>query len=292
MSRNVLVTGSSTGIGAAAVVAFAKEGCNVGITYNKNPEAAEKIAAKCRSYGVRAELFGGDISQHDVCRRMMEEFLEKFGTIDVLVNNAGGALKMPEGGFEKMPMEYWESQINLNLNAPAYFAHYAMQNMIEHGTKGSIINISSVHSQVTWVRRKTLPYTAAKAGLNMFTKNLGIEAIHYGIHVNGIAPGFIATKATDRYDQSDLERGFLRKIPAGFLGNVDDIVPMILFLANNDTNRFLVGETIVIDGGQSVDGAIDKMLDDGNPVNAFDIKVDMENYIKPTKAELDEKEKK
>ena len=184
-----------------------------------------------------------------------------------------------------MPLEYWESQINLNLNAPAYFSHFAMKNMIEHGTKGSIVNISSVHSQVTWVRRKTLPYTASKAGLNMFTKNLGIEAIHYGIHVNGIAPGFIATKATDRYDQSDLEKGFLRKIPAGFLGCVDDIVPMILFLSDNETNRFIVGETIVIDGGQSVDGAIDKMLDDGNPVNAFDIKVDMDNYIKAPKSD-------
>lgn len=283
MSRNVLVTGSSTGIGAAAAKAFAKNGDNVGILYSKNPEKAEEVAAKCRSYGVRAETFGGDISVRAEVERICKEFIEKFGTIDVLVNNAGGALKMPEGGFEKMPLDYWESQINLNLNAPAYFAHFAMQNMIENNIKGSIINISSVHSQVTWVRRKTLPYTAAKAGLNMFTKNLGIEAIHYGIHVNGIAPGFIATKATDRYDQSDLEKGFLRKIPAGFLGCVDDVVPMILFLADNETNRFLVGETIVIDGGQSVDGAIDKMLDDGNPVNAYQLKVDMENYLKTPK---------
>ena len=283
MNRNVLVTGASSGIGAATAIAFAKNGDNVGITYNRKPEEAEKIAEKCRSYGVRAEIFGGNISDRAVVERIMTEFFEKFGTIDVLINNAGGALKMPEGGFEKMPLDYWESQINLNLNAPAYFAHFAMQNMIEHGIKGSIVNISSVHSKVTWVRRKTLPYAAAKAGLNMFTQNLGIEAIHYGIHVNGIAPGFIATKATDRYDQSDLEQGFLRKIPAGYLGCVDDIVPMIMFLADNETNRFLVGETIVIDGGQSVDGAIDKMLDDGNPVNAYQLKVDMENYLKAPK---------
>lgn len=283
MNRNVLVTGSSTGIGAATAVAFAKNGDNVGITYNKNPEAAQKIAEKCRSFGVRAEIFGGDISKREVIEQMMADFFAKFGTIDVLVNNAGGALKMPEGGFEKMPLDYWESQVNLNLNAPAYFSHFAMKNMIENNIKGSIVNISSVHSQVTWVRRKTLPYTASKAGLNMFTKNLGIEAIHYGIHVNGIAPGFIATKATDRYDQADLEKGFLRKIPAGFLGCVDDIVPMILFLSDNETNRFIVGETIVIDGGQSVDGSIDKMLDDDNPVNPFKLKVDMEHYIKTPK---------
>ena len=104
MARNVLVTGSSTGIGAATAVAFAKRGDNVGITYNKNPEAAQVIAEKCRKYGVRAEIFGGDISKREGVEQMMRDFFEKFGTIDVLVNNAGGALKMPEGGFEKMPL--------------------------------------------------------------------------------------------------------------------------------------------------------------------------------------------
>lgn len=283
MSKNVLITGSSHGIGAAAAVAFAKEGYNVGVTYNKNPEGAKEVAAKCESFGVQTIILGGDVGEHDVCKKMMEDFLAKFGTIDVLINNAGGALKMPEGGFEKMPMDYWISQVNLNLNAAAFLSHYAMQNMIENNIHGSIINVSSVHSQVTWVRRKTLPYTASKAGLNMFTKNLGIEAIHYGINVNGIAPGFIATKATDRYSKEDLEQGFLRKIPAGFLGNVDDITPLMLFLADKSKSRFIVGETIVVDGGQSVDGAIDKMLDDGNPVNPYDIKVDVANAIKPTK---------
>ncbi len=283
MSKNVLITGSSHGIGAAAAIAFAKEGYNVGVTYNKNPDGAYDIAKKCEAFGVKTVVLGGDVGEHDVCKKMMEDFLAAFGTIDVLINNAGGALKMPEGGFEKMPMEYWTSQINLNLNSAAYLSHYAMQNMIENNIKGSIINVSSVHSQVTWVRRKTLPYTAAKAGLNMFTKNLGIEAIHYGINVNGIAPGFITTKATDRYSKSDLEDGFLRKIPAGFLGNVDDITPLMLFLSDKEKSRFIVGQTFVVDGGQSVDGAIDKMLDDGNPVNPYDIKVDVANAIKPAK---------
>ena len=287
MSKNVLITGSSHGIGAAAALAFAKEGYNVGITYNKNPDGASEIAKECEALGVQTIILGGDVGEHDVCKKMMEDFLAKFGTINVLINNAGGALKMPEGGFEKMPMDYWTSQINLNLNAAAYLSHYAMQNMIEHGIHGAIINVSSVHSKVTWVRRKVLPYTAAKAGLNMFTKNLGIEAIHYGIRVNVIAPGFITTKATDRYSVSDLEDGFLRKIPAGFLGNVDDITPLMLFLADETKSRFIVGETIVVDGGQSVDGAIDKMLDDGSPINAYDIKVDVKNAIKPSQAELE-----
>ncbi len=278
--KNVLITGSSHGIGAAAAIAFAKEGYNVGVTYFKNPDDAYEVAKKCESYGVKTVVLGGDIAEHDVCKKMMEDFLAAFGTIDVLINNAGGALKMPEGGFEKMPMEYWTYQINLNLNAAAYLSHYAMQNMIENNIKGSIINVSSVHSRITWVRRKTLPYTAAKAGLNMFTQNLGIEAIHYGINVNCIAPGFITTKLSERYDRSDLE-GFLRRIPAGFLGNVDDITPLMLFLADKEKSRFIVGQTIFVDGGQSGDGVIDKTIDDGNPVNAFEFEVDIESAIKP-----------
>lgn len=288
MSKNVLITGSSNGIGAAAAIAFAKEGYNVGVTYNTNPDGAMKIAAKCESYGVQTIVLGGNVGEHEVCKKMMEDFLAKFGTIDVLINNAGGALKMPLGGFEKMPMDYWDSQINLNLNAAAYLSHYAMINMIENKIEGAIINVSSVHGTIPWVRRKTLPYAAAKAGLNMFTKNLGIEAIHYGINVNGIAPGFITTKATDRYDESDLRDGFLRKIPAGFLGNVDDITPMMLFLADKTKSRFIVGQTFIIDGGQTSDGCVDKMLDDGNPVNAYDIKPDVSKAIKPSLEELAE----
>ena len=292
MSKNVLITGSSHGIGAATAIAFAKEGYNVGVTYNKNPDGARSVAAECEKYGVETILLGGDVGEHDVCKKMMEDFLARFGTIDVLVNNAGGALTIPEGGFDKMPMDYWDSQIKLNLNAAAYLSHYAMINMIENGIHGAIINVSSVHSLIPWVRRRVLPYAAAKSGLNMFTKNLGIEAIHYGIRVNGIAPGFIATKATDRYSESDLEEGFLRKIPAGFLGSVDDITPAMLFLADEKKSRFIVGETLVIDGGQSVDGCIDKMLDDGSPINAYDIKPSWEHAFEPHFADQGTKNKK
>ena len=181
-----------------------------------------------------------------------------FGKIDVLVNNAGGALKIPEGEFKDMPMEYWDSQIDLNLNSAAYCSRYAVADMIEKGTKGKIINISSIHSQVTWVRRKMLPYSAGKGGLNMFTKALGVEVAKYGINVNGIAPGLIFTKLAERYSPEDLA-SFSRKIPFGNGGTTDDIVPMILFLADHEKSRFIVGQTIFVDGGQSIDGSIESM---------------------------------
>ena len=259
--KAILVTGSSHGIGAATAIAFAKDGYDVGINYNKTPEGAEAVAKECRSYGVDAQIYQCDVSQREQCEKMMNSFIEHFGRIDVLVNNAGGALKMPKGGFVDMPMDYWDNQIALNLSAAAYCSQIAARCMIEKGIKGSIINISSIHSLVTWVRRKALPYSAGKAGLNMFTKSIGVELIKYGINVNCIAPGLIYTKIMSRYSEKDIE-GFNRKIPAGHGGQPSDIVPMVLFLADKEKSGFIVGQTIFIDGGQSIDGAIDNMLDE------------------------------
>jgi len=261
MRKTVLVTGSSHGIGEAIAIAFAKNGYDVGINCNSSIDSAEIVRDKCREYGVKSEVYLCDVTSSEAVEKMMNDFIKEFGHIDVLVNNAGGALKMPKGSFYEMPIEYWDSQIRLNLSHAAYTSRIAMKNMIENNIKGKIINISSVHSVVTYVRRKALPYCAAKGGLNMFTKSLGVEAIKYGINVNCIAPGFISTKATTRYNEAELQ-AFLRKIPAGRLGNVNDIVEMALFLADDSKSSFIVGQTFVIDGGQSIDGAIDYMLDE------------------------------
>ena len=263
MAKNVLITGSSRGIGAAAALAFAKQGCNVGINYHNggSSNAAETVAAQCREAGVKALVYAADVRKHDDCKRMLTDFVQDFGGIDVLVNNAGGALQIPggsKGEFKDMPMEYWEDQINLNLNSAAYCSRYAVADMVERGTKGKIINISSVHSQVTWVHRRMLPYSAGKGGLNMFTKALGVEVIKYGINVNCIAPGLIYTKIADRYCPEELA-SFRRNIPYGDGGTVDDVVPMILFLADHEKSKFIVGQTIFIDGGQSIDGSMESM---------------------------------
>jgi NAD(P)-dependent dehydrogenase (short-subunit alcohol dehydrogenase family) len=130
--------------------------------------------------------------------------------------------------------------------------------MIEKGTEGRIVNISSVHGQVTWVHRRMLPYSAAKAGLNMFTKALGVEVAKYGIRVNCVAPGFIYTKLSERYSPSDLV-AFSHKIPVGRGGQVEEIVPMIQFLSDVEKARFIVGQVICVDGGQTSDGSIESM---------------------------------
>ena len=262
MARNVLITGSSHGIGAGCAVAFARdEGANIGITCNKNPAGAEAVAAECAKYGVKTKIYAGDVGKHDHCKAMVEDFVDTFGKIVVLVNNAGGALQIPggpEGEFKDMPMEYWDSQIALNLNAAAYCSRYAVADMVEKKTEGRIVNISSIHGQVTWVHRRMLPYSAGKGGLNMFTRALGVEVAKYGIRVNCVAPGLIFTKLAERYSKEDVA-SFSRKIPVGRGGTVEEIVPMIQFLADVEKTRFIVGQVICVDGGQSCDGSIESM---------------------------------
>lgn len=259
--RNVLVTGSSHGIGQATAIAFAKEGYAVGINYFHDFEGAVQTEERCKEAGAETKIFYADVSNRDDCKKMLEDFIETFGNIDVLVNNAGGALKMPAGGFDEMPLDYWDSQIGLNLCAAAYCSHYAVKDMKQKKVQGRIINISSGLSIVGWCRRKTLPYCAAKAGVNGLTRTLGTEVAKYGINVNSVAPGFIQTKATTRYSERDLE-AYIRKIPAARLGTVDDVTPMILFLADVEKSKFIVGQTFFVDGGESIDNALEHMVDE------------------------------
>ena len=259
-NKRVLMTGSSHGIGAATAVAFAREGCKIGINCNKDPQGAEAVAAQVREAGGEAEIFIADIAVQKQATGMVQDFISRFGGIDILINNAGGALKIPRGEFADMPLDYWEYQVNLNLNAAAWTCREAVRYMRDNGIEGRIINVSSIHSLVTWVKRKMLPYSPAKAGLNMLTKALAVEVAKYNIGVNCIAPGFIMTKLSARYSEEDMA-AFLRKIPLGRLGSVDDITPMMLFLADREKSGFITGQTFVIDGGQSIDGGIDSMLE-------------------------------
>ena len=262
MARNILITGSSHGISAGCAVAFARdEGANIGICGNKCPEGAKEVARQCEAYGVKTKVYIGDVGDHDWCKTTMEDFIRTFGKIDVLINNAGGALQIPggsKGEFKDMPMEYWDSQIALNLNSAAYLSRYAVADMIEKKTEGRIVNISSIHGQVTWVHRRMLPYSAGKSGLNMFTKALGVEVAKYGIRVNAVAPGLIFTKAISRYSEKEL-LGLAHKIPVGRGGTVEEIIPMIQFLADIENTRFIVGQVISVDGGQAADGTIESM---------------------------------
>ena len=254
--KSVLVTGSARGIGAAIAIEFAREGYGyIGINYSKDKENALKTAEIIQSIGADVKLVQADVRKDEECRKMISGFVDDFGKIDVLVNNAGGALKVPDGEYMDMPVEYWDSQIALNLSAAAYCSRYALKDMKSKKAKGRIINISSQLSYRGWVQRKLLPYSSAKGGLNMFTSTLANEVAKYGIVVNGIAPGFILTQATSRYNEAQKQQ-YIDRIPAGFLGQPEDIAHLAVFLADEVKTRYIIGQTILVDGGQLGDGSL------------------------------------
>ena len=260
--KSVLITGASRGIGQAAAIAFAKAGYDVGINYSHSLDDAQNTLKEVLAQGVNGKIYQADVTDYDQCTAMIDQFVEDFGTIDVLVNNAGGILKMPEGNFEDIPIEYWDSQVKLNLSSAAYCSKSAVKYMKRDMNNGAIINISSLHSRITFTKRKCLPYPPSKAGLNHFTSALGCEVAQYGIRVNCVIPGLILTSITrKRYDQEKL-RLFCDRIPAGRPGEVDDITPLILFLAEEKNNRYIVGQSFVCDGGWTVDGVIPGMWKD------------------------------
>ena len=260
--KSVLITGASHGIGQATAIAFAKDGFDVGINYAHDSEGAKYTAEKCAEYGAKTELYKADVTSYEQCTEMVEKFVSDFGTIDVLINNAGGLLSIPEGNFEDIPVEYWDSQIKLNLSSAAYCSKVAVKYMKAHKNNGAIINISSLHSRITFTKRKAYPYPAAKAGLNHFTSELGCEVAKYGIRVNCVIPGLIFTPATlARYDERRLKL-FCDRIPAGRPGTVDEITPLILFLAKEENNRYIIGQSYAVDGGWTVDGVIPGMWED------------------------------
>ena len=261
MKKTAVITGASRGIGRAAALLFAENGYDLALCCRHNANLLQQTANQARQLGAVCLTYTGDMGDPDSCAGFFKEIDDTFSSIDVLINNAGGAETIPAGSFAEMPVEYWDRQIRMNLSCAAYCSRIAIGDMLAKGTQGRIINISSVHSQVTWVKRKALPYCAGKAGMNMFTKALGVEVARHGIRVNCIAPGFIKTQLTTRYTQEQVD-AFERKIPSGILGRPEDIVPMALLLADEEKARFIVGQTFVIDGGQSIDGAIDSMMYD------------------------------
>ncbi|MBA7577058.1 Glucose 1-dehydrogenase 2 [subsurface metagenome] len=258
--KKAIITGSSRGIGAGIATMFAKEGVDVVVNYNKDEEGAAKVKKDVEKISRKCVVVKADVSKEKEAKSLVNRSLKEFGHIDILVNNAGGALKVPEGSFLDMPMDYWRSQIELNLNAAVYCSHYLLKDMVKNKVKGKIINIGSVHSELTFSTRKTIPYGPAKAGLNMLTKCLATEFAKYGVNANCIAPGLIVTKATrGRYSDEWWDIA-MKRIPLARAGTLEDVANLAVFLAS-DKSSYITGQTIFIDGGYLVDGVYYSMLD-------------------------------
>ena len=237
--KTAIVTGASRGIGKATALALAEVGAKVVVNYARSSDAAEAVVKTITEAGGNALALQADVSQPEEVDRLIKETLAKYGSIDVLVNNAGitkDTLMM------RMKLEQWQAVINLNLTGVFLCTKAVTKTMLKQRS-GRIINIASVAGQMGNPGQAN--YSAAKAGVIGLTKTVAKELASRGVTVNAVAPGFIETDMTQ-----DLEAdGILKFIPLGRYGNPEEIAGMIRFLAADPASAYITGQVFNVDGG-------------------------------------------
>lgn len=240
-----LITGASSGIGAATALLFADLRARVAVAYGHNAQGAEQVADRVRKAGGTALVMQADMRQSSEIRKLIGETTAKLGPIDILVNNAGSLIE--RRNILDMPEERWDEVLNLNLKSAMLCSQLVAPSMIER-KRGAIINIVSIAG-----RNGGGPgagaYATAKGGLITLTKALAKELAPHGIRVNAVSPGVIDTPFHEVFSTPEMISNFVKTIPLGRLGTSEEVATAIAFLAS-DAASYIVGETLEVNGGQ------------------------------------------
>ena len=243
--KAVLVTGASTGIGAAAALRFATEGARVAVHYRSSQAAAQAVAGEIEQRGGEAMVIAGDVGSKPDVTRVVSAVVERFGAIDVLVNNAGSPIV--RSTIEDLAEDAWDRAIAVNLKS-VFLMSQAVIPVLRRQGRGRIVNVSSL---VGRTGESSPHYAAAKGGVNALTKALARELAPYGIAVNAVAPGLIDTPVHGKFtaEVSAIFERVLPRIPLGRVGTPHDVAEWIVFLACEQA-AYVTGQVIEVDGGQ------------------------------------------
>lgn len=241
-----IVTGGDTGIGKAICIAFAREGAKVVIDYHGDEAPASALVREIASYGGTSCAIGADVSKPADVELLVEASVNRYGKLDVMVNNAGIESQHP---FVEMPLEDYEKTIAVNLTGTWLGCQLAAKQMIRQGRGGRIINISSVHEDITMPTNAA--YCASKGGIRMLTRTIAVELAQHGITVNDVCPGAVDTPI-DAPVKRDPEKmkALLSEIPMRRMGRPEEIAQLCVYLASEDA-AYVTGASIFIDGGMS-----------------------------------------
>ncbi len=244
-NKVALVTGASSGIGKAIATRFAAEGAHVAVNYRPggqaDTEAALSVVTSLESTSIAV---GADVSKRDDVELMMQQILDKFGRIDIAVNNAGIEIKKP---FLEVADEEWNRVIAVNLFGSYLVSQVAARQMVKQGEGGKLIFISSVHEDIPFPEYTA--YCASKGGVRMMMRNLAMELASYKINVNNVAPGAIATPINQAVlDDPTARKNAVSEIPWGRFGRPKEVAAVAVFLASDEA-EYVTGSTYCVDGG-------------------------------------------
>lgn len=241
MDKCALITGATRGIGKQIAITLAKQGYNIALNYRKENEELENTKKEIEKIGVQVLAVKGDVANFENCENFVKQVIERFGQIDVLVNNAGITKDML---LMRMKKEDFEQVIDANLVGTFNVTKNVVPYMMK-ARSGRIINISSVVG-ISGNAGQT-NYSASKAGIIGFTKSLAKEIASRNILVNAVAPGFIETNMTDVL-KDDVKQEIAKNIPLKRMGTTQDVANVVKFLASDDSS-YITGQVINVDGG-------------------------------------------
>jgi glucose 1-dehydrogenase len=249
--KNVLVTGGTSGIGQAIAIRFAEYGANVAINYLRAPEEATETEervhaclARVRQRGVRDVLVRGDVSSEKDVVAMLESAVDGLGGVDVLVNNAGIQMSSPS---HELSTSDFDKVLAVNLRGAFLCAREAVKRFLAAGTRGVIVNVSSVHQLIP--KPNYLAYSTSKGGMESLTQTLALEYAGRGIRVNAIAPGATVTPINRAWVDDSVKRAMVEShIPMGRAATAEEMAGVTCFLASEDA-AYITGQTIFVDGG-------------------------------------------
>ncbi len=254
VGQTAVVTGANSGIGKSVAIALGAAGADVAVNYVTRPEEAELVVKEIQAGGSRAIAVPADVSREDEVQSMFASVIKEFGTVDILVSNAG---IQKDAKFHEMTVDQWDAVIGVNLRGQFLCAREAVREFRRRGVRrevsvaaGKIICMSSVHEVIPWAGH--VNYAASKGGVMLMMKSLAQEVAEQRIRVNSIAPGAIRTPINhDAWSTRDAYNDLMRLIPYKRIGEPNEIGRAAVWLASDDSD-YVVGTTLFIDGGMTL----------------------------------------
>jgi len=243
-----LVTGASTGIGAATALALARSGSSVAVHFNRSESEAKRVVERITTSGSKASAFQADLSEPSGPGGLVASVLAQFGRLDLLVNNAGSMIGRRT--LLEITDDFWDKVFATNVSSVIRMVRAAAPDMISRGS-GAIVNVSSVAAR-NGGGPGVMAYAAAKGAVLTMTKGLAKELIRSGIRVNAVNPGIIKTPFHEQFSTEEQMKAMILNIPQGRPGTSEEIASVIVFLASDEASH-IVGEAIEINGGMWMD---------------------------------------